>query len=130
MPDLLLELLSEEVPAGLQEIAANQLSDYIISALDELEIKHSDTEVFSTPRRISVVVNGLPTLQPDRKIQRKGPRADAPRKAIEGFLAANGVSLEECELHEDKKGPFYKKGPLYSLYSLYIPYIFTIYSLY
>ena len=107
MPDLLLELLSEEVPAGLQEIAANQLSDYIISALDELEIKHSDTEVFSTPRRISVVVNGLPTLQPDRKIQRKGPRADAPRKAIEGFLAANGVSLEECELHEDKKGPFY-----------------------
>ena len=43
MPDLLLELLSEEVPAGLQEIAANQLSDYIISALDELEIKQSDT---------------------------------------------------------------------------------------
>ncbi len=107
MPDLLLELLSEEMPAGLQEMAANQLSDNIISALEELEINHSDTRIFSTPRRISIVVNGLPTLQSDRKIERKGPRADAPMKAINGFLVANGVSLDECELREDKKGAFY-----------------------
>ena len=93
MPDLLLELLSEEMPAGLQEMAANQLSDNIISALEELEINHSDTRIFSTPRRISIVVNGLPTLQSDRKIERKGPRADAPMKAINGFLVANGCLL-------------------------------------
>ena len=107
MAELLLELLSEEIPAGLQRSAADQLRRHVVDALDEAEIEFADAKAYSAPRRLVLAVDGLPTMRADRTIERKGPRTDAPEKAIEGFLGAAGVSLDACEVREDKKGSYY-----------------------
>jgi glycyl-tRNA synthetase beta chain len=107
MAELLLELLSEEIPAGLQVPAADQLRRLVVDALKEAEIDFAEAKTHSASRRLTLMVEGLPTVQADRTIERKGPRTDAPDKAIQGFLGAAGVSLEDCETREDKKGTFY-----------------------
>jgi glycyl-tRNA synthetase beta chain len=107
MAELLLELLSEEIPAGLQVPAADQLRRLVVGALKEAEIDFTEARTHSASRRLTLVVDGLPTVQADRTIERKGPRTDAPDKAIQGFLGAAGVSLDDCETREDKKGTFY-----------------------
>jgi len=107
MAELLLELLSEEIPAGLQSPGADQLCRLVVDALKEAEIEFADAKTHSAPRRLTLVVDGLPSVQADRTIERKGPRTDAPEKAIQGFLGAAGVSLDDCEVREDKKGSFY-----------------------
>ena len=107
MVELLLELLSEEIPAGLQAPATDQLRRIIVDGLKEEEIEFDNAKTYSTPRRLVLVIDGLPSVQADRTIERKGPRTDAPEKAIQGFLGAAGVSLDACEVREDKKGSFY-----------------------
>ncbi len=107
MAELLLELLSEEVPAGMQAPAADQLRRYVVDALGEAEIEFADAKTHTSPRRLVLTVSDLPMAQADRTIERKGPRTDAPEKAIQGFLGAAGVSLEDCEVREDKKGAYY-----------------------
>lgn len=107
MAELLLELLSEEIPAGMQAPAADQLRRLVVDALAEAEIEFSDATTYSAARRLALVVDGLPTVQADRTIERKGPRTNAPEQAIQGFLGAAGVSLDDCEVREDKKGSFY-----------------------
>lgn len=107
MAELLLELLSEEIPAGLQVPAADHLRRLVVDALKEAEIDFADAKTHSASRRLTLVVDGLPTVQADRTIERKGPRTDAHEKAIQGFLGAAGVSLDDCETREDKKGTFY-----------------------
>jgi len=107
MAELLLELLSEEIPAGLQSPGADQLRRHVVDALKEAEIEFADAKTHSAPRRLALVVDGLPSVQADRTIERKGPRTDAPDKAIQGFLGAAGVSLDACEVREDKKGAYY-----------------------
>ena len=108
MVELLIELLSEEIPARMQARAATdfatQLSDRLkIAALEPLSVRS-----FVTPRRIAVVANGLPLRQPDREEERRGPRIGAPDKATQGFLRANGLlSLDECEVREVKGAEFY-----------------------
>ena len=107
MAELLLELLSEEIPAGLQVPAADQLRRLVVDALKEAEIEFTDAKSHSASRRLVLAIDGLPTVQADRTIERKGPRTDAPDKAIQGFLGAAGVTLDGCEIREDKKGAFY-----------------------
>ncbi len=107
MAELLLELLSEEIPSGMQGPAADQLRRHVVVALDEADIGYAHAKAHWGARRLTLVVDGLPTVQADRTIERKGPRTDAPEKAIQGFLGAAGVSLDACEVREDKKGSFY-----------------------
>ncbi len=107
MAELLLEMLSEEIPAGMQGPAAEQLRRHVVVGLDEAGIDYANAKSHWGARRLTLVVDGLPTVQADRTIERKGPRTDAPEKAIQGFLGAAGVSLEDCEVREDKKGAYY-----------------------
>ncbi|MEM9014252.1 MAG: glycine--tRNA ligase subunit beta [Pseudomonadota bacterium] len=108
MPELLLELFSEEIPARMQARAAAALERSVNERLLEAGFMPEGVRSFSGPRRITVAATGLPARQPDRKEERKGPRVGAPEKAIEGFLRGAGVSsLDDCEIREDKKGAYY-----------------------
>ena len=107
MPDLLLEVLSEEIPARMQAGGVDQLKKQVLSRLEEarLEFATEDVKSYATPRRLALIVSGLPDVQPDITVERKGPRVDAPEKAIQGFLKSTGLSLDDCEQRETPKGP-------------------------
>lgn len=106
MAELLLELLSEEIPARMQERAAEDLERLVTSALTTAGLTYDSARSFVTPRRLTLVVAGLPESQPDVSEERRGPRADAPEKAIQGFLASTGLSLDQLEKRETPKGTF------------------------
>ena len=108
MPQLLLEFLSEEIPARMQLRAEGDLERLLSAALKEAGLSWESLETFSGPRRLGLVIEGLPDKTGDVREERKGPRTDAPEKAIEGFLRGAGLtSLDQCETREDKKGSFY-----------------------
>jgi len=108
MAELLLELFSEEIPARMQARAAGDLERLMTEALNGAGIEHSTARNFSTPRRLTLVIDGLPERQPDQTSERKGPRLGAPDKAIEGFLKAAGLdSLDQCDVREDAKGKYH-----------------------
>ncbi|MEX2200632.1 MAG: glycine--tRNA ligase subunit beta [Dongiaceae bacterium] len=105
MPELLLELFSEEIPARMQARAAEDLKRLVCDKLKEQGLEFSRADAFATPRRLALVIDGLPEKQPDRTIEKKGPRVGAPEKAIEGFLKSAGLtSLDQCEKRDDGKG--------------------------
>ena len=107
MPDLLLEVLSEEIPARMQAGGADQLNKQVLSRLEEARLAFDADAVksYATPRRLALIVPGLPAVQPDITVERKGPRVDAPEKAIDGFLKSTGLTLDDCERRETPKGP-------------------------
>ena len=107
MPDLLLEVLSEEIPARMQAGGAQELEKQVCSRLQDarLEFDTEGVKSFATPRRLALIVPGLPAEQPDITVERKGPRVDAPEKAIQGFLKSTGLTLADCEQRETPKGP-------------------------
>lgn len=108
MPELLLELLSEEIPARIQARAAEDLRRLVCDGLVREQLSFDRAEAFATPRRLALVVEGLPVRQPDVREERKGPRVGAPAKAVEGFLRAAGLtSPDEAEVRETDKGSFY-----------------------
>jgi glycyl-tRNA synthetase beta chain len=102
--EFLIELLSEEIPAGMQERAAADLKRLVTDGLKDAGLTFDSARAFSGPRRLTLVVDGLPERQPDRTEERKGPRADAPDKAIEGFLKSVGMTRDQLEEHDTKKG--------------------------
>ncbi|MGP1395370.1 MAG: glycine--tRNA ligase subunit beta [Inquilinaceae bacterium] len=104
MAEFLLELLSEEIPARMQARAAADLERLVTGALRDAGLPWQSARFFATPRRLTVVVDGLPLAQPDVSEERKGPRADAPEQAIAGFLRATGLSLDQCEKRPTAKG--------------------------
>lgn len=106
--ELLLELLSEEIPARMQQRAISDLVNLVQAKLAAAEIPASDVKGYVTPRRLIVVADGIPAAQPDRSEERRGPRVGAPQPAIEGFLRAAGLaSLAECEIRDTGRGEFY-----------------------
>ena len=107
MADLLLELFSEEIPARMQKRASEDLQKLVTDALAKEEVFGEGARAFATPRRLTLAISGLPARQQDRKEERKGPRVGAPEKAMEGFLKSTGLTLEQCETREDKKGEYY-----------------------
>lgn len=108
MAELLLELLSEEIPAGMQQRAAADLVRLAKDALKQAGLAHEDIKSFSGPRRLTLIIDGLPLSQPDVTDERKGPGVEAPERAIEGFLKANGLSsVDDAEVRELPKGKFY-----------------------
>ena len=106
MPELLVELLSEEIPAGMQTRAAADLKRLVSDALEERSLTFDRAEAYVSPRRLVLVVRGLPERQPDVRRERKGPRTDAPDKAIDGFFAAVGRTRDQVEERETPKGTF------------------------
>ena len=106
MPELLLELLSEEIPARMQARAAADLERLVGEALDEASLSFESIDACVTPRRLTLVADGLPARQPDVREERKGPRADAPEKAIAGFLGSVGLDRDRLEERETGKGVF------------------------
>jgi hypothetical protein len=106
MPELLLELFSEEIPARMQARAADDLKRLVTDALKAAGLAHGDARAYVTPRRLTLVVDDLPEQQPDLREEKRGPRADAPDKAIDGFLKANGLTRDQCEERDLDKGTF------------------------
>ena len=108
MPDLLLELFSEEIPARMQPRAAEDLRKLVTDKLVEAGLVYEGAKAFATPRRLALTVQGVPARQPDVKEERKGPRVGAPEGAIRGFLKAAGLtSIDQAKVQPDKKGDFY-----------------------
>jgi len=104
MAEFLLELLSEEIPARMQGKAADDLKRLVCDGLKEAGLAFDSAEAFATPRRLALVVDGLATEQPDVREERKGPKADAPEKAIAGFLGSVGLTRDQVEERETPKG--------------------------
>ena len=104
---LLLELFCEEIPARMQKRAADDLKNLITAGLKDASLSFEDAHGYVTPRRLAIVVDGIPEAQPDVSEERRGPRIDAPEKAIEGFLKGNGVTLDQCEKRDTGKGEFW-----------------------
>lgn len=107
MPDLLIELFSEEIPARMQARAAQDLRERVTNGLVEAGLTYAGAAAFSTPRRLSLAVEGLLAESPTVREERKGPRVDAPEKALEGFLRGAGVSRDDLEVRDEKKGQVY-----------------------
>jgi glycyl-tRNA synthetase beta chain len=108
MPDLLLELFSEEIPARMQARAAEDLRKLVTDRLVAAGLLYEGAKAFVTPRRLALAVQGLPARQPDVKEEKKGPRVGAPEGAVQGFLRAAGLkSIAEAKVQPDKKGDFY-----------------------
>jgi glycyl-tRNA synthetase beta chain len=109
MPDLLLELFSEEIPARMQAKAADDLRRMVTDRLVAEGLVYEGAKAFATPRRLTLTVHGIPARQSDLKEERKGPRVGGPEAAIAGFLKATGLaSLDEAKIQRDpKKGDFY-----------------------
>ncbi|MHA3915657.1 glycine--tRNA ligase subunit beta [Halovulum sp. GXIMD14793] len=104
MPDLLIELFSEEIPARMQARAAADLKKLVTNGLVEAGLTYGDAAAFATPRRLVLSVAELVGSSPTLREERKGPRVDAPEKALEGFLHSTGLSQDDLEQREDKKG--------------------------
>jgi glycyl-tRNA synthetase beta chain len=108
MPDLLLELFSEEIPARMQARAAEDLRKAVTDRLVDAGLVYDGAKAFVTPRRLALAVHGVPVRQPDVREEKKGPRVSAPENAIAGFLKAAGLkSIGEAKVQPDKKGDFY-----------------------
>jgi glycyl-tRNA synthetase beta chain len=108
MPDLLLELFSEEIPARMQARAAEDLRKLVTDRLVEAGLVYEGAKAFVTPRRLTLAVHGVPVRQPDLREEKKGPRVGAPEQAVAGFLKAAGLkSIAEAKVQPDKKGDFY-----------------------
>jgi glycyl-tRNA synthetase beta chain len=108
MPELLLELFSEEIPARMQAKAADDLRRMVTDKLVAEGLVYEGAKAFATPRRLALTVHGIPARQPDLKEERRGPRVGGPEPAIQGFLKATGLSsLSEAKIQSDKKGDFY-----------------------
>ena len=109
MPDLLLELFSEEIPARMQAKAADDLRRMVTDKLVAEGLVYEGAKAFATPRRLALTVHGIPVRQSDLKEERRGPRVGGPDAAIAGFLKATGLSsISEAKIQTDpKKGDFY-----------------------
>lgn len=108
MPDLLLELFSEEIPARMQTKAADDLRRLVTDKLVAEGLVYDGAKAFATPRRLALTVHGIPARQPDLKTERRGPKVGGPDAAVQGFLKATGLkSLDEAKIQRDPKGDFY-----------------------
>lgn len=107
MPDLLIELFSEEIPARMQKRAADDLKKRVTDGLVEAGLTYAHASAFSTPRRLTLALEGMLAESPTVREERKGPKVGAPEKAIEGFLRGAGLTMDQLEERETPKGNVY-----------------------
>jgi glycyl-tRNA synthetase beta chain len=105
--DLLIELLSEEIPARMQARAAEDLQRLMTDGLVEAGLTYGHARAYATPRRLTLAVEGLALASPTRIEERRGPKLGAPQAALEGFLRTTGLTLDQLAVQEDRKGAFY-----------------------
>ena len=103
MPDLLIELFSEEIPARMQPRAREDLKRLVTDGLVEAGLTYASAGAFSTPRRLALTVEGLTAASPTTREERKGPRVDAPEAALEGFLRSTGLTRDQLEARDAGK---------------------------
>src|SRR5688572_33177516 len=105
MPQLLLELFSEEIPARMQKRAEEDLARLVTEKLRAGGLKPEGVRGFSSPRHLGLVIEALEARAADVKDERKGPRVGAPEQALAGFLKSAGLArIEDAEIVSDKKG--------------------------
>ncbi|MEM7238486.1 MAG: glycine--tRNA ligase subunit beta, partial [Pseudomonadota bacterium] len=104
MPDLLIELLSEEIPARMQAKAAEDFKRLMTGKLVDAGLTYASAGAFATPRRLTLSITDIPAMTAAVREERKGPRADAPEQAIDGFLRSTGLTRDQLELRDGKKG--------------------------
>ncbi len=107
MTDALIELFSEEIPARMQKSALKTLTERVEKGLKEARLEHADIKGFSTPRRLALHISGLPSIQPDIEIERKGPKVGAAEQALQGFCRSAGLGLDQLEKRVVGKDEFY-----------------------
>ncbi len=107
MPNLLIELFSEEIPARMQVRAAEDLKKLITDGLVEAGLTYAAAAAFATPRRLALSIEDLTAESRAVREERKGPATNAPEKAIEGFLRSTGLTIDQLEVRDDKKGQVY-----------------------
>ena len=107
MPDLLIELFSEEIPARMQAKASDDLRKLMTDGLVEAGLTYTGAAAFSTPRRLTLTVQGLSANSPTLREERRGPKVGAPDKALDGFMRGAGVTRDQLEERTEKKGAFY-----------------------
>src|SRR6202161_3114413 len=98
MPDLLLELFSEEIPARMQSGAARDLERLVVGALTDRGFLFEGIKAFAGPRRLTLAISGLPAKQRDVREELKGPKIDAPQAAIDGFLKKTGLTKTQLKI--------------------------------
>jgi glycyl-tRNA synthetase beta chain len=107
MTDLLIELFSEEIPAGLQAQAAENLKKLMTNGIVDAGLTYASAASFHTPRRLTLAVESLLEASPTVQEERKGPKVGAPDQAIRGFLRGAGLTADDLEVRDDKKGQVY-----------------------
>lgn len=107
LPELLIELFSEEIPARMQAKAREDLKKLVTDGLVTAGLTYSSAGAFSTPRRLTLAIEGLTAESRPVREERKGPRTDAPAAALEGFLRSTGLTREQLEVRDDKKAQVY-----------------------
>ncbi len=107
MPDALIELFSEEIPARMQARAADDLKRLVTEGLMAAGLTYAHARAYATPRRLVLAIEGLAAESPTRREERKGPKVDAPEKALQGFLRSTGLTQDQLLTREDRKGAFY-----------------------
>jgi len=107
MPDLLLELFSEEIPARMQAGAARDLERLTVGALSDRGLLFEGIKAFAGPRRLTLAISGLPAKQADVREEMRGPKVDAPQPAIDGFLKKTGLSKDQLKIEKTPKGDVY-----------------------
>jgi glycyl-tRNA synthetase beta chain len=107
MPDLLLELFSEEIPARMQAGAARDLERLMVGALSDRGLLFEGIKAFAGPRRLTLAVAGLPARQKDVREELKGPKTDAPAAALDGFLKKTGLTRDQLKIEQTPKGEVY-----------------------
>src|SRR3954463_7740724 len=107
MPDLLLELFSEEIPARMQAGAARDLERLMVGALTDRGYLFEGIKAFAGPRRLTLAISGLPAKQNDVREELKGPKTDAPQAALDGFLKKTGLTKDQLKVETTPKGDVY-----------------------
>ena len=107
MPDLLLELFSEEMPADAQVPASDNLKKYITDGFINESVSYANAASFSTPQRLCVVIEGLAAISEKKVESKRGPKVDAPRRAVEGFASSVNLKIGDLKIKEEEKGKYY-----------------------
>src|SRR6185503_20147294 len=103
VPELLLELFSEEIPARMQARAVDDLARLVAEGLKAAGLSFGKVAKFVSPRRVGLAVADIPAARPDVREERRGPRVGAPEQALQGFLKSAGLaSIDQCEQREVK----------------------------
>lgn len=109
MANFVLELLSEEIPSRMQKNAAKHLENEFIQKISEIGLKYEKIRSFYSSRRLTIIVEEIELYSEEIEVEKLGPRVDAPKIAIDGFLRSCGAkSTKDCAIINDKKGDRYQ----------------------